>query len=80
MTTKIQKWGNSLGVRLPKTVIDQLRLREGSEVDIRERDAQIMIAPKMHRKASWNDYVIEMIKEPEAVSENIDTIIYGASR
>lgn len=80
MTTKIQKWGNSLGVRLPKTVIAQLQLREGSEVEIRERDAQIMIIPKMHDKASWGDFVIETNAKPEAVSANIDTIIYGASR
>jgi len=32
MTTKIQKWGNSLAVRLPKEVARKLTLQEGSEV------------------------------------------------
>ncbi len=32
METNIQKWGNSLGVRLPKSVVEQKSLKEGSRV------------------------------------------------
>ena len=32
MTTKVQKRGNSLAVRLPKALAEESRLREGSEV------------------------------------------------
>jgi len=31
---QISKWGNSLAVRLPKAVVDQLELKEGDEVDL----------------------------------------------
>jgi antitoxin MazE len=31
---KVAKWGNSLAVRLPVTVIDALELKEGDEVEI----------------------------------------------
>jgi antitoxin MazE len=31
---QISKWGNSLAVRLPKAVVDELELKEGDEVDI----------------------------------------------
>ena len=31
---KIQKWGNSLGIRIQKAVAEQVRLKENSEVDI----------------------------------------------
>ncbi len=35
--TKIKCWGNSLGVVLPKALVDQEELREGEEVEITVR-------------------------------------------
>jgi antitoxin MazE len=31
---QVSKWGNSLAVRLPKTVVEALRLKEGDDVEI----------------------------------------------
>jgi antitoxin MazE len=31
---QVSKWGNSLAVRLPKTVVEALKLKEGDEVEI----------------------------------------------
>ncbi len=31
---QVGKWGNSLAVRLPSAVIDDLRLKEGDEIEI----------------------------------------------
>jgi antitoxin MazE len=31
---QISKWGNSLAVRLPKAMVDQLELKEGDEVEL----------------------------------------------
>ena len=31
---KVAKWGNSLAVRLPKTVVDALELKEGDDVKV----------------------------------------------
>lgn len=45
MKTKIQKWGNSLGVRLPKNITEQKALREGTGVFVVIRDNQIVIEP-----------------------------------
>jgi antitoxin MazE len=33
-TMQVSKWGNSLAVRLPKTVVEALRLKEGDDVEI----------------------------------------------
>nr|WP_249785681.1 MULTISPECIES: AbrB/MazE/SpoVT family DNA-binding domain-containing protein [unclassified Bradyrhizobium] len=30
----VSKWGNSLAVRLPKALVDELGLKEGDEIDI----------------------------------------------
>ncbi|MBI5798355.1 MAG: AbrB/MazE/SpoVT family DNA-binding domain-containing protein [Candidatus Yonathbacteria bacterium] len=32
MTTKFQKWGNSLGLRIPKEILRELGWRVGTEV------------------------------------------------
>ena len=34
MTVRVQKWGNSLGVRIPKAVAIRSRIREGSELNV----------------------------------------------
>jgi antitoxin MazE len=31
---QVAKWGNSLAVRLPKAVVDALKLKEGDEIEI----------------------------------------------
>lgn len=43
MQTKVQKWGNSLGVRIPRPLADQARIGEGSVVDLEEHDGKIVI-------------------------------------
>ncbi len=45
MHTKIQKWGNSQGLRLAKNVLEDARLGVGDEVDVVVRDGIIVIAP-----------------------------------
>jgi len=39
MPTKLNKWGNSLGLRLPQYVIDRLTLRAGDHMYINVTDA-----------------------------------------
>ncbi len=34
MAVTLQKWGNSVGVRLPKTMLEQVGLNEGSRVEV----------------------------------------------
>lgn len=45
MKTKVTKWGNSLGVRLPKAITDQKSLQDGSRVLVSLKDNQIVIEP-----------------------------------
>lgn len=44
MRSRISKWGNSLAVRLPKPFMDELGLREGSEVEITLREGQLVLS------------------------------------
>jgi antitoxin MazE len=34
---QVSRWGNSLAVRLPATVVDALGLREGDEIEVADR-------------------------------------------
>jgi len=45
MITKIQKWGNSLAVRIPRSVAQDTHLSSGNAVDVAVQDGQIVIAP-----------------------------------
>jgi antitoxin MazE len=44
-TTQIAKWGNSLGLRLPKSVAREAEVGEGDTVDVSVRNGTIVIRP-----------------------------------
>jgi antitoxin MazE len=45
MTVRVQKWGNSLGVRIPKAVADQSQIREGCELEVSFEDGRVVLNP-----------------------------------
>ncbi len=45
MITTIQKWGNSLGVRIPKGLAQDAKVEEGTSVDLAVEDGRLVIAP-----------------------------------
>ena len=48
MVTKVQKWGNSQGLRLAKQVLADAGIAVGDDVDVTARDGVIVIAPARH--------------------------------
>ncbi len=46
MQTVVQKWGNSLGIRIPALYTKDLELKNGSTVDISEEEGKLVIIPK----------------------------------
>jgi antitoxin MazE len=43
--TQIAKWGNSLGLRIPKSVALEAQLDEGDTVDVSVKNGAIVIRP-----------------------------------
>ena len=43
MKAKVQKWGNSLGIRIPKVIAIKAELAEGSEVELDENEGSVTI-------------------------------------
>ena len=58
MKATIQKWGNSLGIRIPKVIADDLMLENGSEVELKEESDKIIIQPQ--RKPQLKDLLQEI--------------------
>ena len=52
MQTTIQKWGNSQAVRLPKTILDLLLLKENDPVEITAVDDAIIIKKTTRKRRS----------------------------
>lgn len=42
---RVQKWGNSLGIRIPSSFAEQLNIIEGSEVDLLLLGGEIVVRP-----------------------------------
>lgn len=45
MQLAIKKWGNSVGVRIPSSILTALQLQAENLVDIREENGKIIIEP-----------------------------------
>ena len=45
MRTRVQRWGNSLAVRIPKSFAAELQLDHDSEVDLTLLDGQLAVMP-----------------------------------
>ena len=49
MEVVLARWGNSLGLRIPKDIASRTGLREGARVDIEAQGDRIVITPARRR-------------------------------
>ena len=63
--TTIQKWGNSQGLRLTKTILQEAQLNVGDEVDISVKNGRIIIEPttKVRGRYDLQELLSKMPKE-----------------
>jgi antitoxin component of MazEF toxin-antitoxin module len=45
-TTKISKWGNGYGIRVPRSLLALYKLQEGSEVVLQQTNNGLILTPK----------------------------------
>ena len=50
MQTKIQKWGNSLGLRIPRSVAAEAQVEKGATVDLSVENGRLLVRPLRVRK------------------------------
>ena len=45
MRSKLQKWGNSLGIRIPKAIANEIEVGEGDSVELKVTNGKVIIQP-----------------------------------
>ena len=45
MKTRVQKWGNSLALRIPRPFAEEVRLEENSPVEVTVRAGKLVVVP-----------------------------------
>lgn len=57
MEVKLQKWGNSNGIRIPNFILKALNLKPNDKVEIREENDQIIISKVKKQNLSLEERI-----------------------
>ena len=65
MLSKVQKWGNSQGLRFTKTLLQEAQINVGDEVNVSVQEGRIIIEPvtKVRGKYDLKELVSKMPQE-----------------
>lgn len=69
MRVQVARWGNSLGLRIPKDIAERVGLTEGTRVDVQAEDDRIVITLGRPRY-KLEDLLVDMT--PEAMRAAFD--------
>lgn len=61
-TVRIKKWGNSLALRIPKHMADDMKLTEDSTVEIRNEAGNLVVIP-VKNVYSLDELVAQITRE-----------------
>lgn len=51
----VQRWGNSLAIRIPHAIAGQLEVCEGTTVDLQVREGELVVRPSTAKKLSLGE-------------------------
>ncbi|HTY62964.1 MAG TPA: AbrB/MazE/SpoVT family DNA-binding domain-containing protein [Acidobacteriota bacterium] len=71
MQTKIQRWGNSLGLRIPRSFAEEAGVEAGSQVDLSMQDGNLIVRAAKRRRYRL-DELLERVTTKN-VHREIDT-------
>lgn len=71
MKSRVQKWGNSLALRIPKSFAAEVGLRNESSVELSVADGKLVIAPLVEPKVTLKE-LLDQVTE-DNVHHEIDT-------
>ena len=69
MQVQISKWGNSLGVRIPKEIAAKLGLKEGSRMEIETENNKVILEAPKKKKYTIEELMADMT--PQALRESM---------
>ncbi|MBM3131691.1 MAG: AbrB/MazE/SpoVT family DNA-binding domain-containing protein [Chloroflexi bacterium] len=68
MKARIQKWGNSLALRIPKSFAQEVGLESNAPVDILLEDRKLIIVPETRLEFTLED-LLQQVNEDNLHSE-----------
>ena len=63
MRTSVQKWGNSLALRIPKSFADEVGLQRETSVDVSLSGGQLVVTPIAESKISLKQLLAKVTKD-----------------
>jgi len=63
MRTRVQKWGNSLALRIPKSFAAEVGLQKEAPVEISLEDGELVIRPVAEPKLTLKQLLAKVTKE-----------------
>lgn len=63
MRSKIQQWGNSLALRIPKAFADEAGLKKQSEVEVSFQDGKIVVFPAPPSQPTLEELLAKVTEE-----------------
>ncbi|MBI2832120.1 MAG: AbrB/MazE/SpoVT family DNA-binding domain-containing protein [Chloroflexi bacterium] len=63
MKTRVQKWGNSLALRIPKSFADEVGLQKESSVEVSLADGKLVITPVAKPKPTLKQLLAKVTEE-----------------
>ncbi|MBI4321092.1 MAG: AbrB/MazE/SpoVT family DNA-binding domain-containing protein [Chloroflexi bacterium] len=63
MKTRVQKWGNSLALRIPKAFADEVGLQQESSVEVSLADGKLVISPVAKPKPTLRQLLAKVTEE-----------------
>ena len=62
MRTRVQKWGNSLALRIPKSFATEVGLQRETSVDVALADGKLVITPVAKQKPTLEQLLTKVTK------------------
>jgi len=63
MKTRVQKWGNSLALRIPKSFADEVGIQKETPVEVSLADGKIVVTPVTKPKLTLEQLLSKVTKE-----------------
>ena len=71
MVSKVQRWGNSQGLRLPKHILERADISVGDDVEVIPQEGQIILKKVARRKFDLAEMVSRMPRNYKASEESL---------
>ncbi len=72
MLTKIQRWGNSQGLRFSKAILEEANIEVGDEVEVSVHDGKIVVQPTQRVRGRYKIESLIAEMPAEYVVEEVD--------